>query len=155
MMSFMRPIDNLRLSKILGRDAAKELKEKAFDCTIDFTLAYVGSKGNYQPREFYEACDNQGATLTVFKTDDGSVFGYYTSQSWESTGGLQHVEGRSFFFKKIGKQVDLYESKEAIAYNYHGEDCLVTVAENSFFLSDQNNQMRNDGIMKPLVFDFP
>ena len=42
-----------------------------------------------------------------------------------------------------------------MARNYHGEDCLVAVADNSFFLSDQNNQLRNDGRMKPAWFDFP
>ena len=117
--------------------------QKVFDKTIDFQILFVGTKFNFEAIEFHKACDNKGATLTIFKTDVGDVFGYYTSQPWKSSGGFQHVWGRSFFFKLIGKDVVLFESKpdedgNSMARNYHVNDCLVAVANDNFCVYDKN-----------------
>ena len=48
------------------------------------TLLYRGSREGWNYIDFHSRCDNKGATLTLFKTDDGKICGGYTKESWES-----------------------------------------------------------------------
>ena len=50
-----------------------------------------------QSEDFHEACDDQGPTLTFAKSEDGRVFGGFTSLSWQSEGNVQH-DPHSFLF---------------------------------------------------------
>ena len=47
-------------------------------------LLYRTSRDGWTAKDFHTRCDNLGATLTLFKTNDGKVCGGYTSVSWES-----------------------------------------------------------------------
>ena len=54
-------------------------------------LLYRGSRDGWKYVDFHSRCDNKGATLTLFKTDDGRVCGGYTAESWESNSVLTAV----------------------------------------------------------------
>ena len=43
-----------------------------------------GSRDGFGADQFHERCDEMGKTLTVVKTERGSVFGGYTDISWTS-----------------------------------------------------------------------
>ena len=49
-------------------------------------LLYRGSKNGWNIGDFHDLCDNKGATITLFKSSKGKIFGGFTSLSWESKG---------------------------------------------------------------------
>jgi TLD len=60
-------------------------------------LLYRGSRDGWKFVDFHSRCDNKGATVTMFLTDQGLKCGGYTSQSWDTSGGWKH-DSESFVF---------------------------------------------------------
>lgn len=58
-------------------------------------LIYKGSK---QGLDFHKYCDNQGPTLTLYKSNMDRVFGGYTPINWQSRGTNFKEGGNSFIF---------------------------------------------------------
>ena len=54
------------------------------------SLLYRASTDGNTPADFHRCCDNKGPTLVVIKSGE-YIFGGYTSQSWESPGGMQLI----------------------------------------------------------------
>lgn len=84
------------------------------------SLIYRGSVHGFAASEFHSRCDDKGATITIFKTTKGLVFGGYTLESWSQTGGMKR-DPQAFLFS-----VDL----QAIY--------PVTVAEKAIFCGEQD-----------------
>lgn len=57
-----------------------------------------GTRDGFTARNFHSKCDDKGKTLTVIKTERGSVFGGYTDISWKSSGGWASGTKNSFIF---------------------------------------------------------
>ncbi len=51
------------------------------------TLIYRATRDGFENDAFHSGCDNQGPTVTLFKTDIGTICGGFASVSWKSTGG--------------------------------------------------------------------
>ena len=49
-----------------------------------FKLLYKGSRDGFFSQVFHSKCDNQGATLTIIRSEHGKVFGGYASRPWSS-----------------------------------------------------------------------
>lgn len=67
-----------------------------------FRLLYRASRDGWGANDFHLRCDNQGATLCLFKThdDSASIFGGFTSQPWESpTFGRYKTDPSAFLFR--------------------------------------------------------
>ena len=47
-------------------------------------LIYSGSRDGWDVKEFHEACDEMGPTLTVIKTKGGATCGGFTMLDWNS-----------------------------------------------------------------------
>lgn len=47
-------------------------------------MLYRGSRDGFEAESFHQACDNQGMTLTVIKSEFGNIFGGYTEAEWGS-----------------------------------------------------------------------
>ena len=47
--------------------------------------------------DFHSRCDNQGPTVTLFRTDDGRLCGGFASTSWDSSGSFKH-DSNAFLF---------------------------------------------------------
>ena len=63
-----------------------------------FTLLYAITRDGCANTTFHQTCDNKGATVTVLYNEYGSVYGGYTSLSWNSNG--QYVnDGNGFLFQ--------------------------------------------------------
>ena len=50
-----------------------------------FEILFKVSRDGCDATEFHRLCDNKGATVTILYNKEGSVFGGYTSQSWDSS----------------------------------------------------------------------
>jgi hypothetical protein len=76
------------------------------------TLLYRGSRDGMNAKMFHVRCNHKGATLTLIRAEDGSVFGAYASKAWIRGHGvyvddpasflftLHHASGRSSSLKK-------------------------------------------------------
>ncbi len=66
---------------------------------LQLNLIYKATKDGFKNIDFHFRCDNQGATLSLIKSEHGKTFGGYTSINWHSKGGYVLGEGKSFIFQ--------------------------------------------------------
>jgi len=64
-----------------------------------FTLLYSATRDGCSATTFHQKCDNQGATVTVLYNPQGSVYGGYTGQSWNSNTGTYTKDQTAFIFQ--------------------------------------------------------
>ena len=50
-------------------------------------LLYRGSQDGSTSQSFHDKCDNQGATITLYKNEKDFIFGGYNPISWNNEGG--------------------------------------------------------------------
>ena len=55
-----------------------------------FTLLYAITRDGCNSTTFHQKCDNQGPTVTVLYNQQGSVYGGYTSVTWQATGSYSN-----------------------------------------------------------------
>ncbi|WAR25381.1 hypothetical protein MAR_011085 [Mya arenaria] len=64
-----------------------------------FSLLYSITRDACDPAAFHRLCDNQGPTVTVLYNTQGSVFGGYTSASWDVAKGGYIPDDKAFLFQ--------------------------------------------------------
>ena len=52
--------------------------------TFETFLLYRGSRDGWTGKDFHSRCDDKGATISLYKIKDGSCFGGFTNESWDS-----------------------------------------------------------------------
>jgi hypothetical protein len=57
-----------------------------------FRLLYRGSRDGFCANDFHRFCDGHSDTLCVILSDNGSIFGGYTSVAWKSVREMQIVD---------------------------------------------------------------
>jgi len=84
-----------------------------------FRLLYSLSRDGCGPQSFHSKCDNQGPTVTVLYTPQGSVYGGYTSVAWQSSGYWKQ-DDKAFLFqlvfaqKKVSRKFPIKNPSDAI-----------------------------------------
>lgn len=74
-------------STILDDNQKAKLKE--WSGGKKWKLIYKGSKHGFQASTFHSNCNNKGETITVVLSNDGYIFGGYTSIAWISDGNYR------------------------------------------------------------------
>eukprot|EP00826_Nyctotherus_ovalis_P007010 TRINITY_DN1171_c0_g3_i1.p1 TRINITY_DN1171_c0_g3~~TRINITY_DN1171_c0_g3_i1.p1 ORF type:complete len:457 (-),score=138.02 TRINITY_DN1171_c0_g3_i1:155-1525(-) len=69
---------------------------------IRFQLLYRGSTDGFDSRAFHSKCDNKGPTLAIIASEQGAVFGGYTSLLWRSSGKFTH-DAKAFIYSLTRK----------------------------------------------------
>ncbi|XP_045166459.2 interferon-induced protein 44-like [Mercenaria mercenaria] len=64
-----------------------------------FTLLYAITRDGCSPTIFHQKCDNQGPTVTVLYNQHESVYGAFTSVSWQSLGGIYARNDKAFLYQ--------------------------------------------------------
>ena len=104
-------------------------------------LLYRGSKDGFDASKFHSLCDNQGATITFAKSQQGNIFGGYTDIAFVHA-GYKAGSGNSFLFKltetgKYQKLKCIKKDKEV----YHHSDHLPTFGDgHDLFFANNCNQ---------------
>jgi hypothetical protein len=89
-------------------------------------LLYKASRDGYKTNTFHQKADNQGPTLTVFRTNNGRIAGGYNPISWRSVGGWVNIDkGKAFLFNVIGNTVNKF-------YNTRYTDYSILDSSNHF-----------------------
>ena len=87
------------------------------------TLLYKASVDGYTGADFHRQCDNKGSTFTIFKSNHGSIFGGYTSQSWTSSGKFI-TDAQAFLYSMtLGVQLknsDIIGNRAYLDYKLYG-----------------------------------
>ena len=81
------------------------LTAKSFIKTCKFL--YRASENEYLASKFHQLCDNKGATITIIKSECGSIFGGYTNISWTSENVHAINSNKTFLFLLKHKKKEL------------------------------------------------
>ena len=106
--------NDLNKSTILENPKEKIFFKNLIKCR-SLKLLYRLSKDGSDPKDFHRLCDNQGATLTLFKSQNNKKFGGYLSKSWESAGNWKK-DNNAFLFSIDLEKIYKLKSKELESY---------------------------------------
>ncbi len=65
---------------------------------------YKATRDGDMKEKFHELCDEKGATLSLFKTKEGNIFGGFTIRSWKSIEGYKR-DDKAFVFNLNEKKM--------------------------------------------------
>ena len=74
----------VNISNIIDNDEYDKYLQKWTRCH-KWKLIYTASKYGYTAKSFHEFCDNAKPTLVIIKSDEGYIFGGYTTQTWNGS----------------------------------------------------------------------
>ena len=87
--SFVTKLTSFEFKSSVIKDGS--LKNAMYDIlckklNFEFKLQriFAAANNNFSASKFHEKCDNQGATLIIAESEYGSIFGGYTSVSWNN-----------------------------------------------------------------------
>jgi len=90
-------------TKMTGRlsdDHMDQLEDWIDSGPKTFNLLYSITRDGCDPVPFHSKCDDKGPTVTVLYNPQGSVYGGYTSQAWQSSGGWKQ-DDKAFLFQLL------------------------------------------------------
>ena len=82
----------------LSKEFKQDLEEMIGKGPKSFQLLYSIVRDGCDPDIFHRKCDNKGPTVTVLYNPKGSVYGFYTSLAWKSTGDW-NADRENFLFQ--------------------------------------------------------
>jgi len=72
-------------SKIINSEELKSKVKSLLPPTAKFMNLYRASRDGKSAIDFHSRCDNKGPTITIVKSENGTIFGGYTDISWFSS----------------------------------------------------------------------
>ena len=113
-------------------------------------LLYRLTRDGDQISKFHELCDNRGATLTLFKVEDGNIGGIFTPLSWDCNSGWKGDMNTFMFnlnqnrvFKKNRNEFSIYCDIKNGPFTYMF----------GFFQNNQMRKIQSGGISISQYFD--
>ena len=73
-----------------------------FPINQKWKLIYRASQDGFEASTFHTKCDDKPNTFIIIKSKNGNVFGGYTEQTWNHTGGYK-TDPNAFIFSLINK----------------------------------------------------
>lgn len=105
-------------------------------------LLYKASRDGFSAKMFHDLCDNNGATITVIKSDNGKIFGAYTDIPWTSGQYKNKVAGKGNSFLWTvdpSNKVCKFKCLKPDAEVYHYADRLPVFGDGHFLNLDGNS----------------
>ena len=81
MISFSGNINSMILNYDLNK-SSELIKLCGFEPNSEFKLLYRGSRDGFRARDFHSHCDDIPNTLTIIQSENGNIFGGFTTQTW-------------------------------------------------------------------------
>lgn len=110
---------------------------------IELELIYRGSRDGFTSSSFHSKCDGVAKTITVIKSEDGSVCGGYTEAEWSSVTGYVPDEHAVLFSLKNNFDEPVFMNTANPAKSiYCHSDRLVTFGDDDLYIPDKphNNE---------------
>ncbi len=80
-LCFKNPSELLSDTQLVNQNYDAKLREWLGN-DYKWKLIYRASQNDYTVGSFHEYCDDKGPTLVIIKSDEGWIFGGYTTQLW-------------------------------------------------------------------------
>jgi hypothetical protein len=119
-------------------------------------MIYAGTEFDFSSKKFHKLCDNKGPTFTVCRSSNNSVFGFYTTVSWQKDGGVVMMGGKCILFKyEDSSTIIKFEQKGPNAAVCHSEEYLIA-DRCSFDIADQAHINKPCcGVISTELYDIP
>ncbi|XP_053383601.1 interferon-induced protein 44-like isoform X3 [Mercenaria mercenaria] len=117
-----------------------------------FTLRYAITRDGCDPTVFHKKCDNQGPTVTVLYNQQGSVYGGYTSVSWQSMSGIYVRDDKAFLYQlryNGSDRQNIFHVKIPDRAVIHSSSCA-PIFGSSYDLQTFNVKINKSGTVFPL-----
>lgn len=85
--------DDLKTSKVVCGDAKAEGFLRSLFGEKRFGVLYQGSRDGFTAEAFHTKCNRKGPTLTLVKSENGNIFGGYSTVSWGSKDAFRAAPG--------------------------------------------------------------
>jgi hypothetical protein len=81
-------------SQLINLDLQEAMLKQLFDNQIlELKILYRGTEHSFAYAAFLDNCVNKGPTLSVFQSENGRIFGGYTSKNW-----IKFDKGVGYYF---------------------------------------------------------
>ena len=94
---------NSSLIKEAEADRLNTWVTEAVGGKVKYDLLWKGSRDGFGASTFHSKCNSKGATLTVIMSNNGNLFGGYTSESWGSGSGAWKYDPTAFLYSLTHK----------------------------------------------------
>jgi len=156
----------INTSKILNNedfDWIKSTLENPYSGS-KFELLYQGSRDGMHMSKYHEKVDNKGPTITIIKTDQSKVFGFFLDKSWTSGKSNKVINSdRTLIFSVTNRKQYKYDnegdddSSEEEGYHPEGNESAFSFFNDSIQIGDSDIILNHDfkqGQAHPSSFDF-
>ena len=126
-------IFNLDSKIINGNEKYNESLKKWINPSrkIKAELLYRLSENGDNTCTFHELCDNKGPTLTLFRVNDGNIFGIYTPFPWDTNSKVQNDIDTSIFNLNKNIKYQKLDNHYVCYYNSTGPSTICFGCGNS------------------------
>ena len=117
--------NDLNYSCILITNEEKIFFQNLIKCK-NLKLIYRLTRDGSEPEDFHRLCDNEGPTITLFKSQNNRKFGGYLSKNWESSGRWKKDNNIFIFSLDLKKKytiknnLDAYFCDKGIGPSFNG-----------------------------------
>jgi hypothetical protein len=84
-------------TKILSSEFQMQLNQFLGNNNQQWQLIYRASRDGYTAKSFHQFCDNRAPTMTVIRSQNGCIFGGFTTIPWSSS-GFEQADSSAFLF---------------------------------------------------------
>ena len=99
---------NIRESIIIDESLNKNLEELLKKKELNgrkWSLLYRASRDGFEASNFHSSCDYKPNTLTIVKSENGNIFGGFTSIQWKSSATASFENDiKAFIFSLVNKE---------------------------------------------------
>jgi hypothetical protein len=133
-----------------------EIIQSLFGVSKDIILLYKASVDGFSSQTFHSKCNNQGATLIVFRAANGRIAGAYTPSSWTSSNNYVNVtQGQAFLFSVSGNSATKYYNNKYPQYSMYDNNGYGPTFGGGHDLYISSNSNSTSCYTNPHSYDLP
>jgi hypothetical protein len=133
-----------------------EIVRSLFGTDKNLILLYKATVDGFNSQTFHAKANNQGATLTIFRANNGRIAGGYTPYSWQSISNYINVpQGQAFLFSVSGNNANKYYNNRIPQYSMYDNNSYGPTFGGGHDLYIPNGSNSNSGYSNPYSYDLP
>ena len=115
--NFLNRIQSVMSKNILiNQDDFDLLKYFINKGNVKLSLIYKATIDSDFSNKFHEKCDDHSPTITLIKTDNGLIFGGYTTQTWNNDEDCKQDDEAFLFSMNLRKKYEIQKGVECAIY---------------------------------------
>ncbi|CDW73286.1 tldc domain-containing protein [Stylonychia lemnae] len=131
-----QPQSEQRRNKVLLSDLSGSSSQSE---SLQSEESFERQNNGFKTQDFHRCCNKQGPTICFILSENGNIFGGYTSVQWMSSGGLK-PDKNSFIFSLTNWTIHPNKKDNQIPAIYHGSGYCWNQGGLDLNISDQSNR---------------